>query len=480
MTYTPRHRPYAHQAEALRRMKGQKAYALLMAMRTGKTKTLLDDWGRLVTEGQCDDLLVIAPAGVYRTWLTAIAEHLSADLFARTAVGLWVSGPSAREKRNLSLLLKTTGGPRILLANIEALSSIKLARETVTDFARQRRCMIAVDESTTIKNPSAERTKFIVKALGPLGAYRRILTGLISPRSPLDVYSQFQFLDQKILGFSSYYAFRARYGIIKPMLFGGRNVPVVVGYRDVEELRERIEPYSFRVRLEDCYDLPPKDYSFREVLMTDEQRKVYEELRAFASSALSATQHVSATQVITQILRMHQVLCGHVRDEAGFVHELKENRTRELLSLLEEYDGKAIIWCSYDHDIRKVSAALEKEYGEGSVARFWGGNNNTRESEEKLYLTDPACRFMVATAAAGGRGRTWVNANLVVYYSSTNDLEHRSQSEERAQGVGKNDRVAYVDMIVRGTVEEKIIKALREKINVASVINGDNYREWLI
>ena len=144
------------------------------------------------------------------------------------------------------------------------------------------------------------------------------------------------------------------------------------------------------------------------------------------------------------------------------------------------------MWCSYDADIQKVAKALEKKYGAGrpneftAVARFWGGNRNSREDEEKKFLNDPRCRFMVATAAAGGRGRTWTVADLVVYYSNTDDLEHRSQSEERPQGVGKTKSVLYADLRVPGTVDDRIVANLRKKINMAASINGDNWREWLV
>ncbi len=127
-----------------------------------------------------------------------------------------------------------------------------------------------------------------------------------------------------------------------------------------------------------------------------------------------------------------------------------------------------------------MTDALLKEYGPNSVARFWGGNVATREDEERLFLSSPNCRFMVATPSAGGRGRTWSNADLVIYYSSTNNLEHRDQSEQRAQGYHKERAVDYIDLIVPRTIEGKILNALRNKIDMASAINGDNYKEWLI
>lgn len=478
--YTPPFRPRVRQAEALAKCLGMKSFAFLMAMRTGKTKVALDDFGRLELAGEVQDMLVIAPGGVYKTWEGAALEHFSADLRERIAIHVWESGAGKKAKARLKEFLAIRDRPRLFLINVEALSAIKEAREIAKEFVKARNCYVAIDESTIIKNPQSKRTKFVIRELGWIAEYRRILTGLPTPKDPLDIFSQFEFLDWKILGFKNFISFRARYAIIQRANFGGRDIPLIKGFRDLQEIHDKIAPYSYRATLEDCYDLPPKMYSFREVEMTDEQTRIYSEMKKFATAKIEAEKHVTATIVIAQIARLHQILCGHVVDEDGTLHEIPEKRTASLIQLLDEYDGKAIIWCSYDQDVRKVSAAIEKEFGEGSCARFWGGNIKTREAEEKRFQSAPECRFMVATASAGGRGRMWAVADLVVYYSTTNDLEQRAQSEERPQAVGKEKSVAYVDFITRGTVEEKIINALRKKINMAVTITGDNYKDWLI
>jgi SNF2 family DNA or RNA helicase len=481
MKYEPRIAPWKHQEEALRRLEGKHAYALLCAMRTGKTKMICDDFGRLELAGECQDLLVIAPAGVYRTWETAFDTHLSEDLRNRIAIHTWSARDGTAAAQKLEEFLAIRDRPRALLVNVEALSTVERAQTLCKTFLGQRKSMAVIDESTSIKSPTAQRAKFAVRYLAPLAAYRRVLSGLPTPRSPLDLYQQFAYLDQSILGFNSYYGFRNRYAVIKKAPFGpgGRAVPIVVGYRDVDKLWNKLQPHAFRVNLEDCYDLPPKMYSFRTVELTPEQQRAYADMRHFSTTELGRGDFVTATQVIVQLLRLHQILCGHVGTEDGRTIEIPEKRTAELLDLLEEHDGKAIIWCSYDLDVRKVSEAIAKHF-KTKVARFWGGNRNSREDEEKMFLTDPECRHIVATAAAGGRGRTWTVADLVVYYSNSPDLEHRSQSEERAQGVDKIKSVAYVDLIVPKTVDERMIKALRQKINMAATITGDNYKEWLI
>jgi SNF2 family DNA or RNA helicase len=452
-------------------------------MRTGKTKIALDDYGRLELAGELQDLVVLAPGGVYKTWVKALQDHASTDLKSRMSVYVWesentglVKGRPRPGQRELENWLQHTG-PRVLLVNIEAMSNVARARQLVQVVLQARKCMLAVDESTCIKNPKAKRAKFVCRTLGPHARARRILSGLPTPRSPLDIFMQFYFLDPRILGFPNYYTFRARYAVTAFEWYGGRRVEIVVGYKNQEELRQKIEPYSYRVEFRPQI---PSTYTIEDVPLHPEQKRIYNDMLQFSVAQLSAESHVSATVVITQILRLHQILCGWTKDEHGVVHAIPEYRTGKLIDVLDRGGGKAVIWCSYDDSIRKVSDKLMEEYGRPSVARFWGGNTKQREDEERRFMNDPDCQFMVATPDAGGKGRTWDVADLVVYYSSTNDLEKRDQSEQRVQGVDKTRQVDYVDLITPNTIEIKILKALRGKINMAAAITGDGWREWLL
>lgn len=494
--YNPRTTPRAHQAEALRRIAGvprhpssEDVFALLMDMGTGKTKVVLDEWGQAVSEGAATDLLVLAPAGSYKNWYTdrgadepsELTKHLDPGLREEMLCGGWVSGGGTGWKRSIEALLACRSRPRALFVNIEALSSVRAAREVCTAFLQSSRygTLMAVDEATTIRTPSAERTKAVIE-LGKMAAARRIMTGLATPRSPMDLFSQFEFLDWRILGFRSFFSFRSRYAVMRKMRYGGRSFWQEVAYRDLPDLQAKIAPYSYRVLKEDCLDLEPKVYVSRDTTLTDDQSRLYREMLQYAVAELGNEQFVSATSVITQLLRLQQLLCGHVTDEQGNTHYIKENRTKALIEVLDEHDGKAIIWAPFDPTIRKIIAALSEHYGPESVAGFWGGNRSTRDADEARFKTDPRCRYMVSTQAAGGRGNTWTVADLSVYYANNYDLEHRQQSEDRNHRDGQLRRVTYVDLVARGTVDEKQHQALRRKINMATTITGENYREWLI
>lgn len=534
--YQAKRPPWTKQGEALEKMAGKKNFALLMAMRTGKSYVLITDFGRLELAGEVDDLLVVAPAGVYETWRTQLEDHASLDLSRRLLTYIWRPGATSLvAKKRIRTFVDYRDGPRALIIDVEAFSSVKAARDLCLEFARQRRCLGAVDESTTIKNHESNRGEFVIDKLSPLLSHRRILCGLPTPRNPLDLFGQFAFLDRSILGFANYKSFEARYAKVERVcmlpdrelryklkrLLGGQErwkveglgtvsmndlprqallaeierrnkdapprlrtyvqtIPVLKGFQNEEELQKKIAPHSYRCLLTDCYDVPPKLYSFRDVEMTPEQRRVYKELKEMACAELDSQSHVTALHVITKILRLHQVLCGHVRDdEEKIIKEIPENRTSAVIDILDEYDGKSIVWCSYDYNVQKIAKAIEKKFNR-PVARFWGGNRNTREAEERMFKQDRECRDIVATPSAGGKGRTWTEANLLVYLSNTNNLEHRSQSEERGDGNMKMDRIACVDLRVKGTVDEKIIWALRGKIDMAAKITGDSWREWLV
>jgi SNF2 family DNA or RNA helicase len=486
--YTPRLPALAHQITALSRLRAKpNAFALLAGTGTGKTKIILDEWSERVSD--LPTLLVAAPAGSYANWFldrspeepSEATKHLDPALRKDMLIHHWSSSGGVKWAAALKYFLAEKRRPRMFVVNIEAFSSVDRAITTCATYLKSSPTLMVVDESSRIKGHDTHRTKAVIK-LGTYAAARRIATGLVTPQSPLDLWSQFAFLDPAILACRTFAGFRSVYAITRKEHFPGARWPVeiVVGFRNLEQLTELIDPYSYKVFKEDCLDLPDKIYTTRDVPMSAEQTRAYKELKQFATTKLESEAHVTATSVITQILRLHQLLCGHLVDEQGDVHELSEQRTRVLMEVLAEHDGKAVIWVSYEHSLKKIQALLEKEYGEGCCACFWGGNRTERLDDETRFKTDPKCRFMIATPGAGGMGNTWVVADLVVYYSNNYDLEQRVQSEDRTHRIGQTRSVTYVDLVARGTVDEKILAALRAKINLSAQITGANWRDWVV
>tara|TARA_B100000029_G_scaffold150265_1_gene145512 strand:- start:1060 stop:2073 length:1014 start_codon:yes stop_codon:yes gene_type:complete len=337
---------------------------------------------------------------------------------------------------------------------------------------------MAIDESTTIKNPKAIRTKNIID-LSEIAKYRRIMTGSPVTKNPLDLYSQCEFLDPNHLDFTSYYAFRNRYAEMKTLHISGRSIQVVSHFKNLDELSKQLQTFSYRVLKEDCLDLPPKIYMKREIELSKEQTKIYEQMRKEALATLNG-KTVTTMTALTQLMRLHQITCGHFSADDGTIQNIKNNRLSELMNIIEEIEGKAIIWAHYQHDVKTIVNEIEKKHGPGSVVHYYGKTlPEQRDKAIKNFKTKPECRFFVGTPQTGGYGLTLVAANTVIYYSNGYDLEKRMQSEDRAHRIGQNKSVTYIDIIAEETVDTKIVKSLRKKINIASEVMGEELRQWI-
>ena len=337
---------------------------------------------------------------------------------------------------------------------------------------------MAIDESTTIKTPTAKRTKNII-GLGKISKYRRIMTGSPVTKNPLDLYTQCEFLDPYLLDFASYYAFRNRYAVMKTMHIRGRSIQTVHAFQNLGELSDKLKGFSYRVLKEDCLDLPPKNWTKRHITLSKEQQKVYDQMKKTALATLNG-KVTSTMTVLTQLMRLQQITCGHFVADDGSTQEIKNNRITELMDVLDETEGKAIIWGHWQKDIQNIVSEIEKIHGPGSVVSYYGLTpQSERQDNIRKFQGDPRCRFMVGTPSTGGYGITLTAANTVIYYSNGYDLEKRLQSEDRAHRIGQKKNVTYVDIICEDTVDEKIQKALRKKINIASEVLGEELRDWI-
>ena len=472
-------KPYAHQLEALEKSWAQDTYALFMEMGTGKSKVLVDNIAMLYDRGAIRAALVVAPKGVYKNWdEIEFPVHLP-DHVEHTKV-LWEPNITKKKQVELDTLFDDKGDLKILIMNVEAFSTNKgldFARSFLNIFVG--RALIGIDESTTIKNPTAKRTKNIL-SIGNLAKYRRILTGSPVTKSPLDLYSQCEFLDPYHLGHQSYYSFRARYANMIDRNFGGRRVQIVGSYRRLPELTEKLQKFSYRVLKEECLDLPPKVFTKRIVELTDEQKKIYAQMKRMAIAELDG-KVMSTMNVMTQLMRLHQVTCGHFKADDETITELKSNRINSLLELLDETEGKVIIWANYRADIKNIVTALKKAYGEASTVEYHGGVDSTLRQEHIALFQQKngPTRYFVGNAQTGGYGITLTAANTVIYYSNNYDLEKRLQSEDRAHRIGQTGSVTYVDLIAENTVDERIVKSLRNKVNIANEIMGEDIKDWI-
>ena len=474
MHYKYKSKPFAHQKKALEMSWDKEVFAYFMEMGTGKSKVLIDNIAMLYNAGKIDGALIVAPKGVYKNWFDSEIPNHMPD-YVEKKVGLWRTKP---DDKALQPLFSTGADLHILIMNVEALST-KKGVDFAYKFLSSHKTLMGVDESTTIKNPSAKRTQNILK-LSKLTKYRRILTGSPVTKSPLDLYSQCQFLDPFLLDQSSYYVFRTRYAICRKINVSGRSVEIVVGYRNLAELSEKLKPFSYRVLKDDCLDLPKKTFVKRTVELTDEQKKVYKQMKEEAIAFLNGKMVTSAT-VITQLMRLHQITCGHFTSNDGKVQDLKSNRINQLMNILEEMEGKAVIWAHYRYDIKKIVEAISKEYGENSVVTYYGdtSTDDRQKAIKKIQDKDSPVRFIVGTPQTGGYGITLTGASTMIYYSNGYDLEKRQQSEARIDRIGQKKPMTYVDIICENTIDTKIVESLRSKVNIASEIMGEDLKAWI-
>ena len=476
MKYKFKLKPYKHQLTALEKSWNRATYAYFMEMGTGKTKVLIDNMSMLYDKGKIDGALIIAPKGVVKTWHEQeLPTHLPNHIENVTV--LWQSNITKGQREKLDSLLKSDVSLHIMIMNVEALSTPK-GKDFATKFVSCHNTLMAIDESTTIKTPTAKRTKNII-AVGKNAKYRRVMTGSPVTKNPLDLYSQCEFLDPWLLDFTSYYAFRNRYAEMKTLNLSGRSIQVVHKFRNLGELSDRLKNFSYRVLKEDCLDLPEKIFIKRHVKLTAEQRKLYEEMKKKAIAHLNGKASSTMT-VLTQLMRLHQITCGHFTADDGTSEALPSNRMNELIDILEETEGKVIIWANYQLNVSEIIETLKKKFGEQSYVHYYGLTpQEARQSNITRFQTDPECRFLVGTPQTGGYGITLTQANTVIYYSNGYDLEKRLQSEDRAHRIGQTKSVTYVDLIAEDTVDENIVKALRKKINIASEVMGEELRDWI-
>ena len=477
MNYKFKTKPYAHQLKALEMSWDKPYFAYFMEMGTGKSKVLIDNIAMLYDNGKINGVLIVAPKGVYKNWYeqelpTHLPDHIE------TSTVLWQALITKTQTKNLDTLFKPGEELHILIMNVEAFSTAK-GVEFAAKFLRCHRTMMAIDESTTIKNPDAKRTKHIC-SLGEYAGYKRILTGSPVTKSPLDLYKQCEFLQKELLGHTSYYTFRTRYAKMKTANFGGRSVQIVTGYQNLAELSEKLKSFSYRVLKEDCLDLPVITFVKRLVTLTPDQKKLYVQMSRLALAQMDDKIMTTAT-VLTQLMRLQQITCGHFTADDGTIQDIDSNRLNELMNVLDEVEGKVVIWAHWQRDVHRIIQEILKKFGENSFVDYYGltPTGDRQSNINKFQDPNSSVRFFIGTTQTGGYGITLTAASTMIYYSNGYDLEKRQQSEARIDRIGQKFPMTYIDIYCEDTVDARIVKALKKKVNIASQIMGEKLKDWI-
>ena len=467
--YNYKTKPFKHQRQSL--IEGAKPYnfAYFMEMGTGKTKVAIDNAAYLFQEQRIDFAFVIAPNSVYQNWKKEIDFHCP----EKTNIYIWKVTKDKTFKLDPKKLT-------FILMNVEALSHASGKKWLEYKLLKHgMRSMVILDESTSIKNLKASRTKAIIK-LGQLARYKRILTGSPITKSPLDLFSQCAFLDKKLLGYENYTVFKSRYAVMYSIERGGYNIQIPKYYVNLEELEYKLKNFSYRVRKKDCLDLPPKMYVQRHIELPDEQRIAYEKLKATALILLKDDE-VSYNNKLTELLKLQQVANGFVKTNDGNIVDFKSNaKLKELLSILEESEDKCIIWANYVHNIEMIKKKLGEVYGKDSVVSIYGKDSvDVRNKAVESFQSNDRCRFLVGNPTVGGYGLTLTAAKYVIYFSNSYNLEVRQQSEDRAHRYGQTSQVTYIDLIATDTIDEMVLHNLENKIELSAKTLGEQVQKWL-
>ena len=466
--------PYEHQRNALNQSAEKLQWAYFMEMGTGKTKVTIDNMAYLFLKKQIDSALIIAPKSVYTIWETEISTHMP-EIVNKQIFKWNIDKPKDYKKLNESKQF------RIFLINVEALSTKRGFQACVDYLSKNKLNFVTLDESTTIKNRSAKRTKNIL-GLRSLSRIRRILTGSPITKSTLDLYTQCQFLSPELLGFSSYLAFRNRYAEMTDIPVGsGRFVSVPKYYKRLEELETKLQQFSTRIRKDQCLDLKPKIRQKRYIELEGESKKIYDRLR-ISALAIVEDSTISFSNKLTEIVKLHQVCNGFTKSDEGELLNLHSQKLTALEEILEETDGKVIIWANYIYNIKQIIMFLKKKYGDKSVVSIYGEVDveNRKRAVERIQK-DPTCRFMVGNPTTGGFGLTLTACTTVIYFSNNYNLEVRKQSEDRAHRMGQKNSVTYIDIVAKDTLDEAIMKSLVTKGHLAAKTLGEeDLRDWLL
>jgi SNF2 family DNA or RNA helicase len=479
--------PFKHQRQALDHVWGLERYALFMEMGTGKTKVAIDLNAARMMEDAIDTLVVFCPNAIRDNWIEEWALHSPLQDVPTLVIG------DLTKSRKQSLIRQAESLERmVVIVGMESLQQKHRggsAWDTVVEIIGGRKYAVVVDESHLAKNPDANRARN-VEDIASYAKFCGIMTGTPIAQGILDLYQQFQILDPDIIGIGDYYSFRSRYAEM-----GGYDNKQVVGYRHLDELMGLLKPYVYQCTKEGVLDLPEKLYTRRTVKMSKEQEKVYreidEECETMVYDAVSrgAPIELAVEQILAKYNALQQVTGGFVnydeileadefgdtvdkvRKSAWLVSPDRNPKVRELMAVAEEHGDKPIIvWAKFRNEIAIIVDALRAKYGPDSVAEYHGGISRDDRKTGKADFKDGRRRFFVANQQTGGTGLTINEASVVVYFSNSLKLVERLQSEDRNHRIGQKNDVLYIDLVCQGTKDVDVMRAIRDKKDVADYV----------
>jgi len=447
-------RPYQHQIHAFNLGITLDAAAYFMEMGAGKTLPAIAVAGYRWLRGQVNRLLIVCPASVMPVWKQEF-EKCSAIQY-RVVV---LDGP-VKKRQEILANWQDSLGLDVAVINYEG------ARNMVDDLLTWKPDMLIMDEAHRCKTPGSQQSKAMAR-IARVARYKLSLTGTPITNSPLDVYGIYRALDPSIFG-TSFFAFKNRYAIM-----GGWENKQVVGYQRVEELAAKIHRIAFRVRKDECLDLPEMVDVYRTCNLEPKAQALYDQMRKESVAELEAGETVIATNVLSKLLRLSQIAGGFLDGE-----QVSAAKLSLLGEILDDLQGaKAVIFVRFT----KEKEAIEKMLAKKKID-FVSLDGSTKMKDRgdlvERFQSDDTCQVFVGQIAAAGTGITLHAASTAIFYSCSFSYADLDQARSRLHRSGQRHPVTNIFLTARGTVDEKIHAALAEKRDIAANI-VDNWRELL-
>ena len=452
--------PYEHQrraaAFALDRLSRGGGAALLMEMGTGKTLTSIGIVGQLWKERRIARLLIVAPLSILGVWRDEFDKFAGYDYCLSV-----LEGTAARKADTIRHMAGKS--LQVLVINYE--SAWRMEKE----LAGWRPDMIVCDEGHKIKTHNIAASKAMHR-LAAKAKYRLLLTGTVITNKPIDVFSQYKFCDPAIYG-NSFYQFRNRY--FDMVGFGGYT-PVMK--RSMEgEFTERLHSIAFRATKAECLDLPEFTDIVQRIDLEPQAMRIYRQLVRDSYAEL-AEGSVTVTNVLSQLLRLSQLTGGYVgNDDAGGVTQVSTAKLDALADLVDGAvaDGrKIVVIARFVPEIHAIGKMLEiKKIRYAQIS----GEIRDRDAQIAAFQNDPDVPVFIGQIATAGLGITLTAASLMVFYSLDYSMSNYEQTRARIHRVGQKNECTYIHLVARGTVDEKVLKALHDKANLAKSL-VDDYR----
>ncbi len=459
-------RPYFHQVQAFdfacekfgltTPVRTSWGIALLMEMGTGKTITSIGITGVLYQFGKVNRVLIVCPLSIVGVWEAEFRRF--ADFPFHLTV---LRGSSEKKKEMLSDLV--WDGLQIVVVNYE--SCWRLEKE----LARFSPELIIADEGHKIKEPRTAQSK-CMHHLGDLAPYKLLLTGTVITNHEIDVFSQYRFVNREIYG-TSFYQFRNRYF---DMTGYGNHIP---RFRESmkEDFLQKLHSVAFRVTKEECLDLPEMMEEIREIELEPKAMKLYREMERESYTELEGSEF-SAVNVLTKLLRLSQLTGGFLTDDEGRSTSVSKAK---LVALEDILDGaiaenrKIVVMARFVPELNAIGRMLEeKGIGFASVR----GGVKDRTEEIRRFQEDPSCCVFLGQIAAAGLGITLTAASTMVFYSLDYSMSNFEQAKARIHRVSQKNDCLYLYLIAKGTVDRKVLRALRGKVDLARML-VDDYRK---